>query len=97
MSWRKGWTAAIAAMALAAVGTAVMVVGTAMRDPDGRGEGGSSAPQRAEAAGADTGVARGGPIPRGQAPAAALTGPRFQNAFNAEAGNRRLLILLSPT
>lgn len=97
MTGRKGWTAAIAAIALAAVGTAVMVVGTATHDPDGRGEGRASTPHRAEAAGADTGVARGGPPPRGQAPAVALTVPRFQNAFNAEAGSRRLLILLSPT
>jgi hypothetical protein len=89
--------AAIAAVALAVVGTAVLFVGNAVRDPDGRGEGRRSAVQRAEAADADTGVARGGPPPRGQAPVVALTVERFQNAFNAEAGNRRLLILLSPT
>jgi hypothetical protein len=96
MSGRKGWMAAVAAIALALVGTSVMIVGTALREPGGRGEGRRDV-RRAEAAGADTGVTRGGAVPRGQATAVALTVPRFQNAFNAEAGNRRLLILLSPT
>lgn len=92
MNERKGWVAAIA---LAMVATAVLFVGNGMRDPQ-RGEGRRSV-RGAEAADADTGVARGGSAPRGQAPVVALTVPRFQNAFNAEAGNRRLLVLLSPT
>lgn len=96
MNGRKGWMAAVAAIVLAVVGASVMIVGTALRDPDGRGEGRGNV-RRADAAGADTGVTRGGPVPKGQATAVALTVPRFQNAFNAEAGNRRLLILLSPT
>lgn len=92
MNQGKGWVAAIA---LAMVATALLFVGNGMRDPQ-RGAGRQSA-RAAEAAEADTGVARGGSAPRGQAPVVALTVPRFQNAFNAEAGNHRLLILLSPT
>lgn len=44
-----------------------------------------------------TGVARGGATPKLQPPAATLTFERFQNAFNADAGVPRLLIMLSPT
>ena len=124
MQGRNRWAATIAALAFLAVGTAVVLVGTAMRDPAGRGErhdrgvaaagaagaAGSGGAAGAGAAGAgagpagaagsapgDTGVARGGPTPRGQTPVAALTFPRFQNAFNADADDTRLLILLSPT
>jgi hypothetical protein len=92
----------LAALALVVVGTAVLVVGSGHRDPAGRGENGESrrvsiTPDRAEAAPRDTGVARGGRAPRGQAPVVQLTFPRFQNAFNADASERRVLILLSPT
>ena len=48
-------------------------------------------------AAADTGVARGGVIPKGQPPVALLTIERFRNAFDAEAGQPRLVLLLSPT
>ena len=44
-----------------------------------------------------TGVARGGATPKLQPPAATLTFERFQNAFNADAGQPRLVIMLSPT
>jgi hypothetical protein len=43
------------------------------------------------------GVARGGATPKLQPPAATLTFERFQDAFNADAGAPRLLVMLSPT
>ena len=43
------------------------------------------------------GVARGGETPKLQPPALSLTLERFQDAFNADAGVPRLLIMLSPT
>jgi hypothetical protein len=100
METRKAWAAIFAGIALIVVGTAValIVLGTAMRNPAGRGQGRLAAtPEKAEAAPGDTGVARGGPPPKGQAPAVALTLPRFLDAFNAETQNQRLLIMLSPT
>lgn len=97
MSARNGWSVAIASLALAALGTAVLIVGNAARDAQSREEGRRAAIAPAAAASADTGLARGGPVPKGQIRAVALTVPRFLNAFNADAGDRRLLILLSPT
>ena len=100
MNEPRRWQVAAAVLALVVVGTAVLVVGKALRDPSGRGERresrGASVTQ-AEAAPGDTGVTRGGRAPRGQAPVVLLTFPRFQDAFNADAGERRVLILLSPT
>jgi len=99
MNGRKGWTIGIAVLALAGVGAAVMIAGNAVRDFQWHEETrqASLAPDQAQASPSDTGLTRGGPVPRGQAPAVALTVPRFLNAFNADASDRRLLILLSPT
>lgn len=100
------WQLAIAAIALAVVGTVVVIAGTLMRSPDGRGEAASrhastnrnvSIVDAAQSVPRESGIARGGRAPRGQAPVVELTMPRFQNAFNADAGERRLLITLSPT
>ena len=99
MNSRQKWTVGIAVLALAGVGAAVIIAGSALRDAQWHEETrqASLAPGQADASPSDTGLTRGGPMPRGQAPAVALTVPRFLNAFNAEASDRRLLILLSPT
>ena len=99
MSGRKGWTIGIAVLALAGVGAAVMIAASAFRDFQWHEETrqASLAPDQAEASPSDTGLVRGGPVPRGQAPVVALTVTRFLNAFNADASDRRLLVLLSPT
>jgi len=99
MDGQKGWLVAIATLAAVGILTAVLLVGSTLRDPLGRGEHRLALdPSRAVAARLQpTGVARGGRVPPGQPPARALTFPRFQNAFNAEASDLRLLVLLSPT
>ncbi|HYJ34319.1 MAG TPA: hypothetical protein VE326_14000 [Candidatus Binatia bacterium] len=99
MNGRQGWTIAMAVLALMGVGAAVIIAGDAFRDARWHEETrqASLAPEQAQGSPSDTGVARGGPVPRGQTPAVALTVPRFLDAFNADASDRRVLILLSPT
>ena len=100
MSAKRGWTIGIALLALIVVGTAVYIAGSAIQDAQWH-EASRNAVLAAEnpapAAPGDTGVVRGGAVPRGQTPATALTVPRFIDAFNADAARHRLIVLLSPT
>lgn len=102
VSAQRGWTIGIALLALGSVGAAVYIAGSSMKSAQWREENrravlAAENANAAEAAPGDTGVARGGSVPHGQPPATALTVPRFIDAFNADASQHRLVVLLSPT